>query len=197
MLKIKDVLNISQGGIIKKLFLEYGDSYAWTANDDIDRAYILEHGERILSPLALALYQESASSFIARAADIVDSVFNNKWTRLYEASRLKYEPIENYSMIEEENTGRDEITDTIAFNNASQYGFNSNYAAPSSTAQGSGGSHVEADFNKNHRKLTRSGNIGVTTSQQMIESEIELWQWVFIRDVVFKDLNELFTLHIY
>lgn len=35
---------------------------------------------------------------------------------------------------------------------------------------------------------TRSGNIGVTTSQQMIESEIQLWQWNFIKDVVYKDV---------
>lgn len=46
------------------------------------------------------------------------------------------------------------------------------------------------------RELTRSGNIGVTTSQQMIESEIQLWQWKFFTQV-FNDLDEVLTLHIY
>lgn len=41
-------------------------------------------------------------------------------------------------------------------------------------------------------ELTRSGNIGVTTSQQMLESEITLWQWNFYESV-FKDLDKVLT----
>lgn len=44
--------------------------------------------------------------------------------------------------------------------------------------------------------LTRSGNIGVTTSQQMIQSEIDLWQWNYFKSV-FKDLDEILTLSTY
>lgn len=40
-------------------------------------------------------------------------------------------------------------------------------------------------------ELHRSGNIGVTTSQQMLQSERELWTWNYF-DQIFKDLdNEL------
>lgn len=46
------------------------------------------------------------------------------------------------------------------------------------------------------RTLTRSGNIGVTTSQQMLESERELWVWKFF-DQVFRDVDEILTLPIY
>lgn len=46
------------------------------------------------------------------------------------------------------------------------------------------------------RRLTRAGNIGVTTSQQMIQSEIELWNWNFISDV-FSDVCNILTLPIY
>lgn len=42
------------------------------------------------------------------------------------------------------------------------------------------------------RTLTRTGNIGVTTSQQMIESEIALWQWNFF-DMVFNDVDTVLT----
>lgn len=53
------------------------------------------------------------------------------------------------------------------------------------------------DTQTRNYKLTRSGNIGVTTSQQMIESERTLWVWNFFRDVVFPDLDRVLTLRIY
>ena len=46
------------------------------------------------------------------------------------------------------------------------------------------------------RELTRSGNIGVTTSQMMAESEIRLRQWLFYQEV-FKDIDNILTLSIY
>ena len=46
------------------------------------------------------------------------------------------------------------------------------------------------------RELTRSGNIGVTTTQQMLTSEIELWQWNFFKQV-FDDIDSICCLDIY
>ena len=46
-------------------------------------------------------------------------------------------------------------------------------------------------------ELHRSGNIGVTTSQQMIQSERDLWKWNFFYDVVFPDIDKALTLCIY
>lgn len=54
-----------------------------------------------------------------------------------------------------------------------------------------------ADTHTRNYHLTRSGNIGVTTSQQMIQSERDLWIWNFFRDVVFKDLDKVLALSIY
>ena len=48
-----------------------------------------------------------------------------------------------------------------------------------------------------NRTLTRHGNIGVTTAQQMIESERQLWQWNFFQNVVFPDIDKMLTLAIY
>lgn len=45
--------------------------------------------------------------------------------------------------------------------------------------------------------LRRNGNIGVTTTQQMLESEIALWQWNFVSDFVFKCADKLLTIPIY
>ena len=46
------------------------------------------------------------------------------------------------------------------------------------------------------RTLTRSGNIGVTTSQQMLESEIELRKWNFF-ERVYNDIDYVLCLSIY
>ena len=43
---------------------------------------------------------------------------------------------------------------------------------------------------------TRSGNIGVTTSQQMLESELELWKYDFFEGV-YNDLDQILTIPIY
>lgn len=44
--------------------------------------------------------------------------------------------------------------------------------------------------------LTRSGNIGTTTSQMMIGSERELWLWDYF-EIVFSDIDKMLTLPIY
>lgn len=49
---------------------------------------------------------------------------------------------------------------------------------------------------QNERTLTRSGNIGVTTSQQMLQSEIELRKWLYFNSV-FNDIDTILTLSIY
>lgn len=46
------------------------------------------------------------------------------------------------------------------------------------------------------RTLTRRGNIGVTTAAQMIQGELELWQWNFFENV-FSDVDRLLTLAVY
>lgn len=44
--------------------------------------------------------------------------------------------------------------------------------------------------------LTRKGNIGVTTSQQMIESERKLWEYNIFNQI-YKDVDSILTLSIY
>ena len=50
-----------------------------------------------------------------------------------------------------------------------------------------------SDTSTRNYVLTRSGNIGVTTSQQMLESERALWRWNFLQNVVFPDLDRIVT----
>lgn len=50
---------------------------------------------------------------------------------------------------------------------------------------------------KNEHALTRSGNIGVTTTQQMITQERELVLWKFFDEVVFADIDKYLVCPIY
>ena len=47
---------------------------------------------------------------------------------------------------------------------------------------------MEGKSGTEHHELRRSGNIGVTTSQQMLQSERDLWTWNYF-DQIFKDLD--------
>lgn len=59
------------------------------------------------------------------------------------------------------------------------------------------GTQETAEGGENERNLTRHGNIGVTTTSKMLEEVINLWQWNFFRDVVFKDVDLVLTIPIY
>lgn len=53
------------------------------------------------------------------------------------------------------------------------------------------------DMHTHNYTLTRKGNIGVTTSQQLLDSEYEFRKRNFFRDIVFKDIDELLVLQYY
>jgi len=97
------------------------------------------------------------------------------------------------------------------------YGFNSSQAVNSDTSSGTNsnqetrnltrtetpnitetdtGTDSGTETGEHSRTLTRSGNIGVTTSQQLLQSEIELWKWSFFNQV-FEDLDKVLTLQVY
>lgn len=46
------------------------------------------------------------------------------------------------------------------------------------------------------RTLTRTGNVGVTTSQEMIEAERKLWYWNYF-NTLFADADKILTLPVY
>lgn len=54
-----------------------------------------------------------------------------------------------------------------------------------------------SDTHTRNYELHRVGNIGVTTSQQMLESERNLWIWNYFHSVVFPDVNRVLTIQIY
>lgn len=93
------------------------------------------------------------------------------------------------------------------------YGYNSQTAVPADTATGTTqntrtdnltdtrsftgrNDSTEYDTETGHT-LTRSGNIGTTTSQQMLQSEIELWKWNFYNSFLFPLADSILTIPLY
>lgn len=136
--------------------------------------------------------------------------------RVYSA---EYNPIENYRMLEtgsDVHTGEDATTNsggTTDTRNGTMsvidyvQGFNSDTFVPSDKSDttytnytlahvDTTRSTTEYDSGFTHR-MERSGNIGVTTSQNMIDSEIKLWMWNFYYKVLFPAVDRVLTIPIY
>ena len=125
-------------------------------------------------------------------ASVIVNKFKTKWTRLHEVLNLTYNPIDNYSMSETENT---QLKSEVDISNANSiYAFNGTQATP--TNESNSKTSTNALLNDNVRELTRKGNIGVTTSQQMIESELKLREYNFI-ETIYTDIDEVLVLKIY
>lgn len=243
---------ISDGGIFTAL-----SQFNVPWKDDINGQTLdLEYygntsGEKTISSIiGKMLEKDGTSSLIpSRVTQLATLCYNiniKNWNKEYNTLLLSYDPIENYSMVENESgtnsvdgsatnkgTNTDSHTGTQIIdetNNSSGngsgsannniYGFNSTAATPannqstSTTNSVSGSGKITRTDNLtdttetdtttttnetgNHsRRLTRSGNIGVTTSQQMIESERELWLWNYFRDFVFKTIDKTLSIATY
>jgi hypothetical protein len=157
----------------------------------------LRHG---LICLADTLNMESVRFLVTSACNTIYRKNSYQYEKLFNTLSLEYNPIENYSMTEnekEDNTGNDNKTiNKGEFSSNSSIGnqtsenvnsvspYDSNEFNPESKVNVNNGSrsdsyieNAKTDTEQNiynhgiERTLTRKGNIGVTTSQQMIESE--------------------------
>lgn len=146
------------------------------------------------------------------------------WKKLYDTMLLEYNPIENYDRMEDwtdtdEETGtnsrNNDIKNTVT-NNVSNSGsvteqntaFNSGLAdhakeiSVNDTITNGSGSTTEKESGTSKRDLKHKrtgrahGNIGVTTSQQMIQSEREVAMFN-IYDIIAENFVENFCLMVY
>lgn len=127
-----------------------------------------------------------------KQAELILQMFKLNWVKIYDAYITDYSPLENYNMIENEKI-KSKIKNTSKVNGG-MYAFNSSDVSPTNDA--SSESISEGNKEDNDRDLTRHGNIGVTTSQQMLQSEIELRKYKFY-NVLFSNVDSLVALKIY
>ena len=131
------------------------------------------------------------------------------WEKMYKTTILEYNPIENYNRTETitesekrndtlnsttESTGSSEqINQNVAFNNTDFANNEKNMVDNDTSLTGNANNAYNTD-----RKTTNStkGNIGVTTSQQMIEQERKVAEFNIVQFIV-DDFKQRFCLMIY
>ena len=191
--QIVDIFTDSTAGIFNALeSIASGESFEWLENSEyLDIMYYVSHsGEKYASRFYLTMLEHEKT--IVDIAHIVFTKFSDKWKRVYDAMMMEYNPINNYDMVENEKVNS-KITSTIGVNN-STHGFGSPNAAP--TDEGSSTTTTEGSKDDNVRELRRSGNVGVTTSAQLLAGELEVRKNLFIEEVM-KDIDSIMCLKIY
>lgn len=277
--------------------VDQGAPWSTAIGEAMDRAYFTMYSG-VKNPSAfveLNTVGDYANSITIAA--ILYSIYGDSWTRLWEAYKTKYNPIENYNMnetVETTGTGDRTITRTNDYTStvdgtegetSSQngtenvsgtttndvttdangssalqhgetikrdaeadnftYGFNSNEKVPTtvqietgtdvhsgtdtttttdhSTSNSDGTAKTDTtsslsgsvdttrkdvradktaedtlDSQETRENIirNRSGNIGVTTNQQMLQQEFELWKWNFFTQV-FEDVDKFLVLSVY
>lgn len=156
---------------------------------------------------------------------LVYAMFRNQWGRLWETMNPNYEPLTNYNMTEDETgnntytrtpnitrkhtgTNNDEGSSTLNTQN-NLWGFNSESSIPSDMQDGTNTANItstrdltdtetgtDVTAGDNTRKLTRTGNIGTNTFQNLLQQERNLWMYNFFEQV-FKDVDSVLTIPIY
>ena len=207
---------------IFRLLASYTDlnDFINDSNKDILDAdyYMGNSGDKFLSPIHERLLSQlqDKNDAMKTLGNIVYTRFGEKWKKIYGALTAEYNPLENYSMEEirtpdlttdETQNEKTDITverETEASN--SYKGFNATEPALINKTEGdetttTTGAKADNEVSKKIEETgtetkTRSGNIGVTTSQQMLESEFKVRQYDFYKQV-YADIDSVLCLSIY
>lgn len=148
------------------------------------------------------------SDFIKEAIGLWSSKWQRTFTKWVEALSLTYAPLENYDRHESHSESTDHTHDTTnvlqneasgnesnnASNTGSKSSFDSSSLQPydkndtsSSTTTGSSVNETTTNQLSEATNTNRSayihGNIGVTTSQQMLEAELDIDKWNLIEHI--------------
>ena len=163
----------------------------------LDALYMTSRGEKYVSNLVTNLASEPplTARNMQTLSGFLMLLFRDKWTRVWEIVTAEYNPIENYRMVEHEEFANGDRTNRTIVTQGDVYGFNSSSPSPATReTESENGSTIDRE---GERELTRSGNIGVTTSQQMIQSSIDLYNnWLYFENV-FQDVDSILTIPIY
>lgn len=186
--EVIDIINEPNTGIFYLMNAQNPTDLDFTDYAKLDRVYYLAHSyNKYISNYYQLMIDNNLESSIA--LDILQ-MFGDKWRREYEALTADYNPINNYDMTEHE-----EVNSKATVNSSNKrYGFNT----PDNSPVGDIDAETTSEGSKddNYRDLTRSGNIGVTTSAQMIQGELELRKNKFF-DIVMNDIDSMLCLKVY
>lgn len=128
------------------------------------------------------------------------------WERVYKASTKIYDPIENYDRIEDwtDNLNRNSsVNSSVTANGNTQHdvaGFNATAlvnASKDTNTETDTGYTSDTSTSSGWRKGRVHGNIGVTTSQQMLQSELDIAPKLNVYDYIINSFKNRFCLQVY
>lgn len=162
---------------------------------DLDYCTVVS-GDKYLSRNFIRQYERYDIEVLKYFAMILYKRFGTKWNKIYEALNIEYNPLENYSSTEIETPN---LTDTSKANSkvtVKQSGstFDTAVYQPYASTETAGNENDNkvTTTKTGTRTVTKSGNIGVTTSQQMLQSEFEVRQYDFYQGI-YNDIDEFIT----
>lgn len=182
---------------LNKKDVPWKDKYSNT--DILDNLYQYSHSNKLIC----ASLCDNLD--LATLVEMIYTLNIENWNKLFENYTITYKPIDNYSMTEKSkktNTGSQNNTQSgtaTSESTSSIYAYNVDTSNPASSSTATSTPNLEnvrTDNLVEENELTRSGNVGVTTSAQMIEENIKLWIWKFF-DSVFKDIDRVLTIGVY
>lgn len=160
----------------------------WATLDNktkIDGILKVEYRDKYLSEEYQTMQNSDINVYVAKFLDSKVSVLD----KLYETTLLDYNPIENYNMTESGSDSGASLASASADNKSTSY----DSLTPNLTDSNSSSSSAQS---QSSHSLTRSGNIGVTTSQQMLMQEREVAAYDFLHTVA-EMIVEQFTQSLY
>ena len=173
-----------------------------TNKESLTIDYLLNRYDRIMSPLWVRLFEhyDDLEDTSKKIADVIKMKYLFSWNKLAEALFSDYNPINNYDMKENRSTLLEEVTNTENEETVkNKYaGFNADEMkdVSESSTDGSIDTTKTTTGGKTNNELTRSGNIGVTSSQQLIESEYNLRKKNLL-DLIYKNIDTILFIDYY
>lgn len=173
-----------------------------TNKESLTIDYLLNRYDRIMSPLWVRLFEhyDDLEDTSKKIADVIKMKYLFGWNKLADALFSDYNPINNYDMKENRSTLLEEVTNTENEETVkNKYaGFNADEMkdVSESSTDGSIDTTKTTTGGKTNNELTRSGNIGVTSSQQLIESEYNLRKKNLL-DLIYKNINTILFIDYY
>ena len=214
MKKLIDTVTITSllttGGIFSKIASIENQPFEWLTSAyalQLDKEFYLVHsgGKWISNAFNRLIDAEDDGTIpdaLSEMAKIIVQHFEQPWNKIRDALYTDYEPLENYNM-EQKETPDITHTKNVKINTTTVndiYGFNAHgVSTPSNSSNTNGEKLDNEETNKETgtRDLTRHGNIGVTTSQQMLQSEIDLRSNFNFTNHLFDDVDSILCLLAY
>lgn len=183
-------------------------------------------GAKYPAPVVMLLLndeEELTDEARTKLATIIWNKFREPWSHLWNTNEISYNPIHNYDMDDVRTLIRGDSESRVAATDSDQstehglindtgsfvHGFNTveEGGEPSERVHSEDSGSTDVTYGDNRtsdavaaREETettkRAGNIGVTTTQQMIQAERNVWLWNFFEQV-YKDIDTVLSISVY